>query len=138
MKTSSLQAEIDQMEFKLNQLVEENESKSEVQASQMSKMLKQLIASGFKSQLSSSKFDKLIKKYEDEISYLLDLLSAQKQFVDLIVTPEDKALLEVVNQIWEKYDTDNSGELDMPEAAKFMLEMLGKDFDQDAFEEIFA
>ena len=55
---------------------------------------------------------------------------------------ENKKIKEMIEQIWEKYDEDHSGELDKIETRAFVLDSLGNldaanEFSDAAFEELF-
>lgn len=50
---------------------------------------------------------------------------------------------ELIDQIWDQYDEDASGELDKEETRKFVTDMMGNmdgsgDFTEEAFEELFT
>merc|ERR1719401_2880709 len=60
----------------------------------------------------------------------------------LEATPEEQAIQGVIDQIWDTYDVDKSGELDKEETKKFVQDTLGNlgsgdEFSQEAFDEVF-
>jgi Ca2+-binding EF-hand superfamily protein len=50
-----------------------------------------------------------------------------------------KALQVVIDQIWDKYDKDSTGELDKQEFKKYIQDTLGREdeISDDAYEEVF-
>lgn len=51
---------------------------------------------------------------------------------------DDAALLEVVNQLWDTYDDDGNGYLDMDETRNFILNIMAQvpnaqEFSEEAF-----
>merc|ERR1712021_73326 len=60
-----------------------------------------------------------------------------------MATPEEQAIQGVIDQIWETYDVDKSGELDKEETKKFVQDTLGNlgsgdEFSSEAFDEVFS
>merc|ERR1712086_1080060 len=60
-----------------------------------------------------------------------------------MATPEEQAIQGVIDQIWDTYDVDKSGELDKEETKKFVQDTLGNlgsgdEFSQEAFDEVFG
>ena len=58
-------------------------------------------------------------------------------------TPEEEAIQGVIDQIWDTYDVDRSGELDKDETKKFVKDTLGNlsggdEFSDEAFDEVFS
>lgn len=51
----------------------------------------------------------------------------------LIIDPQDEFIQEVVNQIWETYNVDNTDGLENEEAERFIQDTLG--YNQFSFEE---
>jgi len=56
--------------------------------------------------------------------------------------PEEIALRGVIDQMWEKYDVDNSGDLDKEETKMFVRDTLGNlgsgvEMTDEAFDELF-
>ena len=54
------------------------------------------------------------------------------------VEDDDAALLEVVNQLWDTYDDDGNGYLDMDETRNFILNIMAQvpnaqEFSEEAF-----
>ena len=54
----------------------------------------------------------------------------------------ESALDGLIDQIWEQYDADGSGELDKEETRKFVSDTLGNlggggEFSDEAFDEVF-
>ena len=55
----------------------------------------------------------------------------------------EKAITKLVNDIWGKYDVDNSGELDKDETRKFLTKILRdmnyrEELDDEDFDELFS
>ena len=60
-----------------------------------------------------------------------------------MATPEEQAIQAVIDQIWDTYDDDKSGQLDKKETKKFVQDTLGNlgsgdEFSDDAFDEVFG
>ena len=58
--------------------------------------------------------------------------------VKLHINEEDQVIHDVINSIWTKYDTHNSGILDMDESKLFIKKMLGKEYNEESFKKVFA
>ena len=41
------------------------------------------------------------------------------------ISQEDKAITDIINSVWKKYDNDNTGNLDKEEWKKFVQDTLG-------------
>ena len=59
-----------------------------------------------------------------------------------MLTPEEMAIKKLINDIWDKYDNDRSGELNKDQSRNFIIETIGKIgqnqvFNESLFEEIF-
>ena len=60
-----------------------------------------------------------------------------------MATPEEQAIQAVIDQIWDTYDDDKSGQLDKAETKKFVADTLGNlgsgdEFSDTAFDEVFG
>ena len=58
------------------------------------------------------------------------------QHVDAKASQEDMAIMAMINQIWDKYDKDNSGSLDKEETKQFVIDTMMEEgeFDDESFE----
>ena len=65
--------------------------------------------------------------------------SVHAQHVDVKASQEDMAIMAMINQIWDKYDKDNSGSLDKEETKQFVIDTMMEEgeFDQESFEQMF-
>ena len=57
-------------------------------------------------------------------------------------SPEDEAIMSVIDSIWGQYDTDGNGYLDKKETMQLIKDTLGnvggEEFDDESFEEVFS
>ena len=53
--------------------------------------------------------------------------------------PKEPVIIEdeVIDQIWDEYDADGSGDLDKEETRRFVAEVAGEEFDEEAFVRLF-
>merc|ERR1712100_743692 len=51
--------------------------------------------------------------------------NSNQKVIFKMATPEEQAIQGVIDQIWETYDVDKSGELDKEETKKFVQDTLG-------------
>ena len=72
----------------------------------------------------------------------VDFTYAEKRIIAKLMPTVDSIIGEAVDSIWQRYDKDNSGQLDREETMKFFRETLyelgeTEDFDEKYFEKAF-
>jgi len=84
-----------------------------------------------------------ILNLKEKIRLFLDIFNKLTKTFKQMATPEEQAIQGVIDQIWETYDVDKSGELDKEETKKFVQDTLGNlgsgdEFSNEAFDEVFS
>ena len=72
---------------------------------------------------------------------LAEQKQSEEEILDQVMSKED-ALVEVVDDLWDKYDDDYNGYLDFDEARVFMQDILKQvpgahEFSEEAYKELF-